>query len=162
MYEPRAEQKSQGKITVKIIWAPVSNLKKREREKEEAVPNNPQRCRITSSFYDPSGVGRVFPGGHWWMLPLESVLGENLFSFTTCCGCHCFQRTTTLCVCICACVCLVLSDSLQPHGLWPIRVWLLCPWNFPCKNTGVGCHFLLQGIFLNQGSNLCLLNLLHR
>ena len=30
------------------------------------------------------------------------------------------------------------------------------------KNTGVGCHFLLQGIFLNQGSNLHLLNLLHR
>ena len=27
---------------------------------------------------------------------------------------------------------------------------LLCPWNFPGKNTGVGCHFLLQGIFLMQ------------
>ena len=31
---------------------------------------------------------------------------------------------------------------------------LLCPWNFPGKNTGMGCHFLLQGIFLIQGSNL--------
>ena len=30
---------------------------------------------------------------------------------------------------------------------------LLHPWNFPGKNTGVGCHFLLQGIFLTQGSN---------
>ena len=30
----------------------------------------------------------------------------------------------------------------------------LCPWNFPSKNTGVGCHFLLQGIFPNQGSSL--------
>ena len=29
----------------------------------------------------------------------------------------------------------------------------LCPWNFPGKNTGVGCHFLLQRIFPNQGSN---------
>ena len=29
------------------------------------------------------------------------------------------------------------------------------------KNTGVGCHFLLQGIFLTQGSNLSLLHLLH-
>ena len=37
----------------------------------------------------------------------------------------------------------VLSDSLRPHGLQPTR--LLCPWNFPGKNTGVGCHFLLQG-----------------
>ena len=31
----------------------------------------------------------------------------------------------------------------------------------PGKNTGVGCHALLQGIFPTQGSNLCLLNLLH-
>ena len=35
------------------------------------------------------------------------------------------------------------------------------PWNFPGKNTGVGCHFLLQGIFLTQGSNSHLLHLLH-
>ena len=34
---------------------------------------------------------------------------------------------------------------------------LLCPWDFPGKNTRVGCHFLLQGIFLTQGSNLGLL-----
>ena len=32
---------------------------------------------------------------------------------------------------------------------------LLCPWDFPGKNTGVGCHF--QQIFPTQGSNLCLL-----
>ena len=35
------------------------------------------------------------------------------------------------------------------------------PWDFPGKNTGVGYHFLLQGIFLTQGSNPCLLCLLH-
>ena len=40
---------------------------------------------------------------------------------------------------------------LQPHGLWPAR--LLCPWDSPGKNIGVGCHFLLQGIFPTQGSN---------
>ena len=49
-----------------------------------------------------------------------------------------------------------MSDSLQPHGLQPTR--LLCPWDFPGKNTGVGCHFLLQGIFLTQGSNSGLLH----
>ena len=38
---------------------------------------------------------------------------------------------------------------------------LLCPWDSPGKNTGVGCHFLLQGIFLTQGLNLNLLHLLH-
>ena len=32
-----------------------------------------------------------------------------------------------------------------------------CPWNYPDENTGVGYHFLLQGIFPTRGSNLCLL-----
>ena len=36
----------------------------------------------------------------------------------------------------------------------PMDTRLLCPWDSPSKNTGVGCHFLLQGIFLTQGSNL--------
>ena len=49
------------------------------------------------------------------------------------------------------------SLTLQgPHGLQPAR--LLCPWDFPGKNTGVGCHFRLQGIFLTQGSNRHLLH----
>ena len=41
-----------------------------------------------------------------------------------------------------------MPDSLQPH----------CPWNFPSKLTGVGRHFLLQGIFPTQGSNWHLLH----
>jgi len=45
---------------------------------------------------------------------------------------------------------------LQPHGLWPSRV--LCPWDCPGQNTGVGFHFLLEGIFLAQGSNPSLLH----
>ena len=44
--------------------------------------------------------------------------------------------------------CLTL---LQPHGLQPAR--LLQLWNFPSKNSGVDCHFLLQGIFLTRGLN---------
>ena len=42
-------------------------------------------------------------------------------------------------------------DSLQSHGLQLTR--LLCPQNSPGKNTGVGSHSLLQGIFPTQGSN---------
>ena len=49
---------------------------------------------------------------------------------------------------------------LWPHGLEPTS--LLCPWDLPGKNTGVGCHFLFQGIFLTQGSNPSLLCPLHR
>ena len=53
----------------------------------------------------------------------------------------------------------VMSNSLWRHGLQPTR--FLCPCNFLGKNTGVGCHFLLQRIFPTQGSNLNLLRLLH-
>ena len=49
----------------------------------------------------------------------------------------------------------VMSDSLQHHELWPTK--FLCPWDFLGKNTGVGCHFLLQGIFPIQTSNSRLL-----
>ena len=45
-----------------------------------------------------------------------------------------------------------MSGSLRPHGLQAAR--LLCPWHFSGKNTGMGCHFLLHGIFQTQGSNL--------
>ena len=45
---------------------------------------------------------------------------------------------------------------LPPPRLQPAR--LLCPWDFSGKNTGVGCYFLLQGIFLTQGLNPCLLH----
>ena len=45
----------------------------------------------------------------------------------------------------------VMSDSLRSHGLKPAR--LLCAQNSLRKNTGVGCHSLLQGIFPSQGLN---------
>ena len=76
------------------------------------------------------------------------------YIFRALCACHCWVFHL-LCVCVCARTCAyeslcalhhsVMSDSLWPHGLYPAR--LLCPSNFPGKNTGVGCHFLLQGIF---------------
>ena len=46
----------------------------------------------------------------------------------------------------------VMSDSLRPKDCSLPR--LLRPWDFPGKSTGVGCHFLLQGIFPTQGLNL--------
>ena len=42
----------------------------------------------------------------------------------------------TVCVCVCVCLCLCVCVDR-----------FLCPWDFPGKNTGVGCPFLLQGIF---------------
>ena len=66
------------------------------------------------------------------------------------CVCVC----VSVCVCIYThiytyiyvCVCSVISNSLQPHGLYS-------PWNSPGQNNGVGGHSLLQGIFPTQGSN---------
>ena len=47
-----------------------------------------------------------------------------------------------------------MSDFLQPYGPWAATI--LYPCDSPGKNTGVGCHALLQEIFLTQGSNLSL------
>ena len=58
----------------------------------------------------------------------------------------------------CGHVCLVLSNSATPRT---VATRLFNPWHFPGKNPGVGCHFLLQGIFLTQGSNPYLLHLPH-
>ena len=52
----------------------------------------------------------------------------------------------------------VVSDSLWPCGLR--ATMLLCPCEFPGKNTGVGCQGLLQGVFPTQGSNSHFLPLL--
>ena len=49
-----------------------------------------------------------------------------------------------------------VSDSLHSHGLQPAT--MLCPWDSPGKNAGVGFHALLQGIFPIQESNLGLLH----
>ena len=47
-----------------------------------------------------------------------------------------------------------MSDSLWIYGLKPAR--FLCSWDSPGKNTGVGCHALLQGILLTRRSDPCL------
>ena len=104
--------------------------------------------------------------------PLDSVcrsslnpnLGEkhcnselNVFD---CCALHLglssWHRTQLSCkIFSFSCLCSVTSNSWQLQRLWPIR--LLCSWVSPGVNPGVGSHFLLQGIFLTQGLNPCLL-----
>ena len=57
----------------------------------------------------------------------------------------------------CCCVTSVVSDSVQPHRRQPTR--LPRPWGSPGKNTGVGCHFLLQCMKVKSESEvaqLCL------
>ena len=49
-----------------------------------------------------------------------------------------------------------MSDSFATP--WTVVYQAPCTWNFPVKNMEVGCHFLLQRIFLAQGLNLHLLH----
>ena len=53
--------------------------------------------------------------------------------------------------------CTLYGVCVLPHGLWP-TARLLCPWDSPGKNTGVGCHAFFQRIFPTQGLNPGLLH----
>ena len=90
----------------------------------------------------------------------EIVLCEgDAFLFSTVsskCFLH-FRNIGEPCSCSVAQSCPTLCDPV--NWMWSSR--LLRPWNFPDKNTGVGCHFLLQGIFLVQGLNSGLSYLWH-
>ena len=59
----------------------------------------------------------------------------------------------------CACVVSCFRHVQLLATPWPTS--LLFPWDSPGKKTGMGCHFLPQGVFLTQGSNSCFLHLLY-
>ena len=66
--------------------------------------------------------------------------------------CVCWNPGFQYLMCCCAMLsCPVLSNSLWPEGLQLPRQ--LCPWDSPGKNSGIGCHALLQGIFSTQELN---------
>ena len=65
------------------------------------------------------------------------------------------QPSTGECCCCCCCCCYVtsvVSDSMRPRRWQPTR--LPRPWDSPGKNTGVGCHFLLQCIKVKSESEV--------
>ena len=67
-----------------------------------------------------------------------------------------FQLLCDVGITFCCLVTQSCPTLLRLHGLWPAR--LLCPWNFPVKNTRAVCHFFLQMIFLAEEWNLHLLH----
>ena len=97
----------------------------------------------TGSFW-PRDPTHIFCIGrqvlYYWATREAQILGE-IFIFKLCCCCFVVKSCLTL---------------LWSRELWPTR--LICPWDLSGKNTGVGCHFLLHGIFLIQGSNPYLLH----
>ena len=64
----------------------------------------------------------------------------------------CIFRPGTCCCCSCCQVALVMSNSVQPQRWQPTR--LPRPWDSPGKNTGVGCHFLLQARYIHAQSKV--------
>ena len=99
-----------------------------------------------------------------FLLPANSILHSNLnlwgriWCNLLCRGSRVFNSSLVILKkkkssCMCMLSSSVMFDPLQLHGLYPDRP--LCPWDFPCKNPGVGCHFLLQGIFSDQTRVFC-------
>ena len=81
---------------------------------------------------------------HWVRPQMKGVLKSETG------GC---KASNTRCYCLVSKLCPTL---LQTCVLQPTRFF--CQWDFPGKKNGTSCHFLLQGIFPTQGSNLCLLH----
>ena len=71
------------------------------------------------------------------------------------------QAIIISCFRVSACMLSHLSRVQLFATLWTEPARFLCPWDSPGKNTGVGWHDLLQGIFLTERSNPCFWSLLH-
>ena len=79
------------------------------------------------------------PAGTFYCLPLPTPENTLLSGMTS----ELLRIVTKSCLTLCN------PTNYSPPG---------CPWDSPGKNTGVGCHFLLQGVFPTQESNPCLLH----
>ena len=91
------------------------------------------------------------------IISLFPVEQRNIFTIVSLSNCRIWDRYVVV-------VSLVAKSYPILVIPWTAAARLLFPWDSPWKNTGVGCHFLLQGIFPSQGSNVCLLcagSLLH-
>ena len=84
-----------------------------------------QSCRTLCDPIDGSPLGSPIPG-----ILQARILEWVAISFSNACKWKVKVKSS------------VMPDSLRPHGLQPTR--LLCPWDFPGKSTGVGCHCLLR------------------
>ena len=82
---------------------------------------------VITTLLEPLLIYSPHSSPEWFKNIYFSLLKTLYWHFNGCCCCQ---------------VASVMSDSVRPHGLQPTR--LLRPWDSPGKNTGVGCHFLLQ------------------
>ena len=125
------------------------------------------RCFIALVICMASGSASVhlcllFPHSHFFVLLLSQVYFNRYFSSSIDLQAWNFfsrhlrkwkylEHSWTECPVSCKSEVAQLRPTLCDP--WTVAHQLLCPWDSPGKNTGVGCHFLLQRIFLTQGSN---------
>ena len=104
------------------------------------MPHKPSHCSGGGNFatWTPNKTCRIIPIKAWWFK------GEKCWLIS-----QCYKP-----------VAVVQSLNYDSATPWTQPTRLLCPWDFLGKNTRMGCHFLLQGIFLTQESNPHLLHLL--
>ena len=104
---------------------------------------------ICSSFYGWETWGSERLTNDAWSTASKCQSQDSLSGFPAPASAHTGKSWVLgLCVCCMYLLVLQLCLTLRPHGPEPAR--LLCPWKSPGKNTGMGCHFLLQEI-LTQG-----------
>ena len=111
-------------LTRLLCVLPDSGLWEEQREPELQQP--------PYTLGQPSIIGAGVTGDHNRIMASNKNTGQLYYLSHFCC--------------LAPKLCLTL---LKSHGLQLTR--LLCLWDFPGKNTGVVCHFLLQGILLTQG-----------
>ena len=122
-----------SKLSLISLWGPI-----------------PEDREIKENFGNPSAMN--------WTVPLSSLPKFMCWSPSSQCDCVWREGLFKSCA-------YVLNHFRHVRLCntmdWGLPVSLLCPWDSPGKNTGVGCHALLQGIFPAQGLNPRLLRLLH-
>ena len=113
-------------MLAKTIWATcfLKTVQGKKNVFAAAAAKPLQSCPTLCNPIDGSPQAPLSPGfprqEHWSGLPFPSMHESEKWKWS----------------------CSVVSNSSRPHGLQPTR--LLCPWDFPSKSTGVGCHCLLQ------------------
>ena len=118
----------------------------------------------------PAGSSGVL-GSQAFRLDFKCALGNSLNLCDICFVPHMFKsvspESTAELLCVCVCVCVSVHTHIVSHVRLFVTPWtvvmgtiasLHCSWDSPGKNTGVGCHALLQGIFPAQGLNPYLLH----
>ena len=151
-------------------WVRNKKQDKNTRKKRSSSCSLPS-CKC-SKFEVRKGIWHSSSEGEWW--DRKSVFFFSILSCPFCCinwWPVCFIQPSWLSPAKTKRIWeFFLSSSFFPVQVCMLSLWVVsqlfltvahqapCPWNFPGKNTGVGCPFQLQGIFPTQGLNLPLLH----